>query len=360
MRRPAFAPGHASPTRIAVTDAEAAGLIHVSDQAPGIRRLGTAPDFHYVGPDGKRIRDAATLDRIRLLAIPPAYADVWICREARGHIQAVGRDARGRKQYRYHPRWREVRDGNKFARLIHFARGLPALRARVEADIARPGLPREKLLATVVWLLEATLARVGNEEYARLNQSFGLTTLRNRHVAVQGAEMRFQFRGKSGKEWRLRIEDRRIARILRACQELPGQTLFQYRDADGALQSIDSADVNAYLRDIAGEDITAKDFRTWAGTVLCALELANMPPATGIGQSRAQLREAVQRTAARLGNTPTICRQCYVHPAVFERHQAGGLAIRLRPPGGRGPTLRIEEAAVLRFLRQAAAVGVAR
>ena len=340
-----------------MTDAEAAGLIHVSDQAPGIRRTGQAPDFRYTGPDGKRIRDATTLARIRQLAIPPAYADVWICGDANGHIQAIGRDARGRRQYRYHPRWREVRDGNKFAHLVHFARGLPALRARVEADIARPGLPREKLLATVVWLLEATLARVGNEEYARLNKSFGLTTLRNRHVAVQGAEMRFQFRGKSGKDWRLRIQDRRIARILRACQELPGQVLFQYRDEAGALQPVGSADVNAYLREITGEDITAKDFRTWAGTVLCALELANMPAATGLGHARAQLREAVQRTAARLGNTPTICRTCYVHPAVIDGHAAGGLDIRLRRPGGKGPTLRIEEAAVLRFLRQAAKAG---
>jgi DNA topoisomerase-1 len=338
-----------------VTDAELAGLRYVSDQDPGIRRLGTAPDFRYRRPDGKPLRDKATLDRIRKLAIPPAYTEVWICPHPEGHIQAVGRDARGRKQYRYHARWREIRDGNKFQRLISFARGLPALRERIEADIARPGLPREKVLATVVWLLEATLARVGNEEYARINKSFGLTTLRNRHVDVKGAEMRFHFRGKGGKDWRLRIQDRRIALILRSCQDLPGQALFQYRDEEGVLQSIGSADVNAYLREITGEEITAKDFRTWAGTVLCALELAGMPPATGIGMAKAQIREAIQRTSSRLGNTPTICRKCYVHPAVFDGHAGGSLEIRLRKPTGKGPSLRIEEAAVLSFLRKAAA-----
>jgi DNA topoisomerase-1 len=338
-----------------VTDAELAGLRYVSDQDAGIRRLGTAPGFRYVRPDGKPLRDEATLDRIRKLAIPPAYTEVWICADPEGHIQAVGRDARGRKQYRYHARWREIRDGNKFQHLISFARGLPKLRERVEADIARPGLPREKVLATVVWLLEATLARVGNEEYARINKSFGLTTLRNRHVDVKGAEMRFHFRGKGGKDWRLRIQDRRIARILRTCQDLPGQGLFQYRDEEGVLQSIGSADVNAYLREITGEEITAKDFRTWAGTVLCALELAGMPPATGVGMAKAQIREAILRTSSRLGNTPTICRKCYVHPAVFDGHAGGSLEIRLRKPAGKGPSLRIEEAAVLTFLRKVAA-----
>jgi len=342
-----------------VTDAELAGLRYVTDQDAGIRRLGTAPRFRYLAPDGKPLRDAAALERIRKLAIPPAYTEVWICADPRGHIQAVGRDARGRKQYRYHARWRESRDGNKFQHLVHFARGLPALRERVEADISRPGLPREKVLATVVWLLEATLARVGNEEYARINKSFGLTTLRNRHVAVKGTEMRFQFRGKGGKDWRLRIQDRRIARILRSCQDLPGQALFQYRDGEGELQPIGSADVNDYLREITGEEITAKDFRTWAGTVLCALELAGMPPATGIGMAKAQLREAIQRTSARLGNTPTICRKCYVHPAVIDGHAAGSLEVRLRKPAGKGASLRIEEAAVLSFLRRAARVAAA-
>lgn len=337
-----------------MTDAVLAGLRYVSDGDPGIRRLGTAPRFRYVGPDGKALRDRDTLDRIRKLAIPPAYTEVWISRDSRGHIQAVGRDARGRKQYRYHPRWREVRDGNKFQHLLHFARGLPKLRERVEADIARLGLPREKVLATVVWLLEATLARVGNEEYARINKSFGLTTLRNRHVDVRGGEMRFHFRGKGGKDWRLRIQDRRIARILKGCQDLPGQALFQYRDEEGELQGIGSADVNAYLREITGEEITAKDFRTWAGTVLCALELAGMPAATGVGMAKAQIREAIQRTSARLGNTPTICRKCYVHPAVFEGHAGGGVELRLRKPSGKGPRLRIEEAAVLGFLRKSA------
>lgn len=335
-----------------MTDAETAGLRYVSDQEDGLRRLGVAPRFRYVRADGTPLRDKAVLERIRKLAIPPAYTDVWICADPEGHIQAVGRDARGRKQYRYHPRWREQRDGNKFQHLVHFARGLPKLRARVEADIARPGLPREKVLATVVWLLEATLARVGNEEYARINRSFGLTTLRNRHVDVKGAEIRFHFRGKGGKDWRLRLQDRRIARILRSCQELPGQSLFQYRDEEGARQSIGSSEVNAYLREITGEEITAKDFRTWAGTVLCALELAGMPAATGKGMAKAQLREAIQRTSARLGNTPTICRKCYVHPAVVDGHAAGALELRLRRPSGKGPGLRVEEAAVLSFLRR--------
>ncbi|WP_424812974.1 DNA topoisomerase IB [Roseococcus sp. YIM B11640] len=333
---------------------ELAGLRYVSDGEPGIRREGDPGAFVYRDAQGRRIRSKAVLDRIRLLAIPPAYVDVWICATADGHLQAVGRDARGRKQYRYHPQWRAVRDSNKFERLVRFARGLPALRQRVLADVARPGLPREKVLATVVWLLEATLARVGNEEYARLNKSFGLTTLRNRHVQVKGGEMRFHFRGKGGKLWRLRLEDRRIARILRTCQELPGQSLFQYRDDEGELQTIGSADVNAYLRDITGEDVTAKDFRTWAGTVLAALELAAMPAVTTQGMTKAQVKEAVARTSARLGNTPAICRKCYVHPAVFERHAAGALDIRLRPPRGEGPSLRVEEAAVLSFLRRCA------
>ncbi|MDB5415164.1 MAG: topoisomerase [Rubritepida sp.] len=330
-----------------------ADLNYVSDTDPGIRRLGSKR-FRYVTADGQPVRDEATLQRIRSLAIPPAYRDVWICADPNGHIQAVGRDARGRKQYRYHAKWRALRDGNKFERLISFARGLPALRERVEADISKPGLSREKVLATVVWLLEATLARVGNEEYARVNNSFGVTTLRNQHVAVKGAEMRFHFRGKGGKDWRLRVHDRRIARILRTCQELPGQSLFQYRDEEGGLQSIGSADVNAYLRDITGEEITAKDFRTWAGTVLTALELAAMPEATGKGVAKAQVKEAIARTSARLGNTPTICRKCYVHPVIFDSHAAGTLAIRLRKSAAKRAVLREEEAAVLSFLRRCA------
>ncbi|RVT97873.1 DNA topoisomerase IB [Rhodovarius crocodyli] len=336
------------------SDGEAAGLRYVSAEEPGIRREGMPGAFTYRDARGRLIRGKAALERIRRLAVPPAYTDVWICATADGHLQATGRDARGRRQYRYHPDWRAARDGNKFTRLLHFARGLPALRERVLADIARPGLPREKVLATVVWLLEATLARVGNEEYARLNKSFGLTTLRNRHLDVKGGEMRFHFTGKGGKPWRVRLQDRRIARILRHCQDLPGQALFQYRDEDGGLQSVGSADVNGYLREITGEDVTAKDFRTWAGTVLAALELAAMPAATGIGMTRAQAKEAIARTSARLGNTPTICRKCYIHPAVLEHHAEGKLRITLRRPGGKGPALRPEEAAVLRFLRRCA------
>ncbi|MDB5315612.1 MAG: putative topoisomerase [Rhodospirillales bacterium] len=328
------------------------GLRYVTVGEPGVRRLGKPPRFRYVGPDGRPIRDAATLDRIRMLAIPPAYQDVWICADADGHLQALGTDARGRKQYRYHADWRTHRDSGKFARLTQFAQSLPAIRARVEADLARSGLPREKVLATVVRLLETTLARVGNEEYARTNDSFGVTTLRNEHVAVKGSAMRFHFRGKAGKIWKLRLEDRRVAGVLRRCQELPGEQLFQYVDEDGTLAGIGSSDVNAYLREITGESVTAKDFRTWAATVNATFALLAMPKAEAKTALKRQLNEAIKVTAARLGNTPTICRKCYIHPAVQEAYLDGGLALRLMPGAPEPHALRPEEAAVLRFLRR--------
>jgi DNA topoisomerase-1 len=310
-----------------------------------------------VHPDGTRVRDAETLVRIRSLAIPPAWADVWICRAPNGHVQAAGRDARGRKQYRYHARWRATRDETKYARMLAFARVLPTIRARVAGDLARPGLPREKILATVVRLLETTLIRIGNEEYARDNGSFGLTTMRDRHVAVSGALLRFHFRGKSGKEHAVDIRDPRLARIVRRCQELPGQELFQYVAEDGSRQTIDSADVNAYLRTIAGEEFTAKDFRTWAGTVLAAIALAEIAAFTSRRQARRNILRAVESVARRLGNTPAICRKGYVHPAVIDAYLAGVTLDAFRRRTERAITedvagLTPDEAVVLGMLQQ--------
>jgi len=355
----------ADPARAA---ADAAGLRYVSDAAPGIRRRRSGAGFAYLGPDGRRITDAATLARIRALAVPPAWSDVWICPRADGHVQATGRDERGRKQYRYHPRWREVRDETKYERLIEFARALPAVRARVEADMALPGLPRQRVLATVIHLLDRTLIRIGNGEYARRNDSHGLTTLRNRHVAVEGGTLRFRFRGKSGRVWRLGIRDRRVAAIVRACQELPGQTLFQYRDDAGEVRDVTSTDVNAYLRGISGADITAKDFRTWAGTVLAATALAELGDPDGPAAARRNVKAAIERVAARLGNTAAICRKCYVHPEVVESYLGGEFRLEFRPEEDAAPPaehsgLDPEEAAVLTLLlgrRRSAADGPAR
>ncbi|MEO6461717.1 MAG: DNA topoisomerase IB, partial [Candidatus Eisenbacteria bacterium] len=289
--------------------------------------------FGYRSPDGKALRDAADLKRIRALAIPPAWTDVWICPSPLGHIQAFGRDARGRKQYRYHPRWRDVRDETKYGQLVEFGALLPAIRKRVQADLARTGMPREKVLAAVVDLLDKTMIRVGNEEYARTNQSFGLTTLRGRHVKVAAGTLEFRFRGKSGKEHRVRIVDRRLARIVKACQDLPGHELFQYVDGEGAAQSIGSADVNAYLREIAGADVSAKVFRTWAGTVRALAALRALQPEAADEEGGAATKTATTRTlvgivkevAATLGNTPAVCRKCYIHPAVMETFQRGAL-----------------------------------
>jgi DNA topoisomerase-1 len=299
--------------------------------------------------DGAPIREAATLARIRALAIPPAWRDVWICPIAHGHLQAVGRDARGRKQYRYHPRWRAVRDETKYARLVEFARALPRIRTRVAADLARPGLTRAKVLATVVRLLETTAIRVGNEAYARENGSYGLTTLRNRHVTVRGSQLRFEFRGKGGKRHRVEVSDRRVADIVRRCQDLPGQELFQYRDESGRTQSIDSADINEYLREAGGGAFTAKDFRTWLGTVLAARHLAEPARASRAVARRRHVRDAINRVSAQLGNTPTICRKCYVHPLVVDAYLTDRLRARpLRSPVLRG--LRREESEVLAIL----------
>jgi DNA topoisomerase I len=335
--------------------AESAGLLHVSDEQPGLRRRRARLGFRYVGPDGKPVRDEATLERIRKLAIPPAWTDVWICPKANGHLQATGRDAKGRKQYKYHPQFREVRESTKYEHMIEFARALPALRERLTGHMALRGLPREKVLATVVHLLDATLIRVGNDDYARTNNSYGLTTLRNPHVKVNGSELRFQFKGKSGRTWRLQVKDRRVAMIVRACQELPGQELFQYVDEDGELRDVTSADVNAYLREITGQDITAKDFRTWAGTVLAALALQEFEAFDSQAGAKKNLRAAIERVAARLGNTPTICRKCYVHPEVLSAYAEGALLLEVRNRveaelRDKLATLRPEEAAVLGLL----------
>jgi DNA topoisomerase-1 len=319
-------PPPAAPPAEPVAAARAAGLRYVRDDGPGIRRARRGKGFSYYGPDGRLIRDADTLARIRALAVPPAWSDIWVCPLANGHLQATGRDAKGRKQYRYHPRWRAVRDETKYDRLIAFGEALPRLRARVEADLALPGLPRARVLATVVQLLESTLIRVGNEEYARANGSFGLTTLRNQHVKVEGEKVHFAFRGKSGVRHRIDVRDRRLARVVRSCRDLPGQLLFQYVDEEGTTHAIDSADVNDYLREAAGDEFTAKDFRTWAGTVLAARALQAFEAFDTQAQARHNVVAAMESVAKRLGNTASVCRKCYVHPAVVDAYLDGSLA----------------------------------
>ena len=310
--------------------AESAGLVYVSDEQRGIRRTQAGEGFGYLRPNGEPVRDEATLERIRKLAIPPAWTDVWICPRANGHIQATGRDAKGRKQYKYHAQFREVRESTKYEHMLAFARALPAIRARLAEHMALRGLPREKVLATVVHLLETTLIRVGNDDYARDNKSYGLTTLRRPHVKVNGSELRFQFKGKSGKTWRLQVRDRRVANIVKACQDLPGQELFQYVDENGEVKDVTSADVNAYLKEITGHDITAKDFRTWAGTVLAALALKEFESFDTQAGARKNLRSAIEHVAARLGNTPTICRKCYIHPEVLSAYTEGALLLEVK------------------------------
>jgi DNA topoisomerase-1 len=336
--------------------AESAGLRYVSDERPGIHRRKSGKGFSYLSPEGTRLSDLPVLARLRSLVIPPAWTDVWICPFADGHIQATGRDARGRKQYRYHPQFREIRESTKYEHLIAFAEALPPIRAKVREHMALHGLPRQKILATVVHLLETTLIRVGNDDYARQNGSYGLTTLKNRHVAVEGPEIRFRFTGKGGKQWSLRVKDRRVAKIIRACQELPGQELLQYLDEEKQQQAVTSGDVNAYLREITGQNITAKDFRTWAGTVLAALSLGELGSCDSTAQAKRNLRTAVGRVAARLGNTPTICRKCYIHPEVINSYLDGTCVLAVKPASGDEGRddlagLQPEEAAVLAMLR---------
>src|SRR6266550_2277503 len=331
--------------------AEEAGLSYVSDTQPGYTRKANGEAFEYFDTDRKSIRDEQRLARIKRLAIPPAWTEVWICPSANGHIQATGRDARSRKQYRYHERWREVRDENKFDRLAQFAKALPNIRRRVARDLKLPGLPQQKVLATIVRLLERTFIRIGNEEYARDNKSFGLTTLKNRHVKVKGAQILFRFRGKSGRQHAMDVTDRRVAKVIAKCQDLPGQDLFQYLEEDGEVRDVTSQDVNDYLRQIAGEDFTAKDFRTWGGTVLAAIALSKQEEFQTKKQAKSNIKTAICAVAELLGNTPTVCRKCYVHPLIVEaylnRTRIAGLngSKTVKPPNLRGA-----ERAVLKFL----------
>lgn len=333
--------------------AKAAGLRYVTDDMPGIRRVSHGKHFGYVAPNGKEITDEDELKRIRSLAVPPAYTDVWICPAANGHLQATGRDARGRKQYRYHKRFREIRDETKYARMISFAQALPKIRKTVEAHLALPELPREKVLATVVQLLESTAIRVGNDEYAKENNSYGLTTLRNRHAQIDGSTVRFSFRGKSGVRHAIDLRDRRLARIIRQCQELPGQQLFEYVDVDGQTHAVGSVEVNEYIREISGADFTAKDFRTWLGTVTCSMLLAQEHTAETQADRKSRMTAVIKEVAQKLGNTPAVCRKCYVHPNVVDAYMESGpfdLQRKVRHTAGLLP----EEQFVLALLRQRA------
>ncbi|MGI4828742.1 MAG: DNA topoisomerase IB [Janthinobacterium lividum] len=309
-----------------VASARAAGLRYVTDRQPGLRRLKTATGFRYTDPEGGPVSDKETLARIKSLVIPPAWIDVWITKHPNGHLQATGRDARGRKQSRYHPRWRVARDETKYERMALFAQALPKIRERVEHDLARPGIPREKVLATIIRLMEETHIRVGNAEYARENQSYGLTTMRNKHVEIHGSTISFDFKGKSGVHHAINLQDKRLARIIKRCEEIPGYELFQFLDHDGNHHHIDSHDVNEYLREITGEHFTAKDFRTWAGSVLAGEMLRQIGGFANAKQAKKNVLQAITAVAAQLGNTPSVCRKCYVHPAVLEAYLNGHMS----------------------------------
>ena len=344
-----------------VGSAHAAGLRYVTDAMPGIRRHRHGRGFKYVDPEGRVIRDRALLDRFRGLVIPPAWTDVWICPHDDGHLQVTARDGRGRKQYRYHPGFRQHRDGTKFERMFALSEVIQKIRERVEHDVTLPGHPREKVMATVVWLLERTLIRIGSDEYAKANKSFGLTTLRRRHVAIDGAKLRFEFRGKSGIAHAVDVTDRRIARIVQRCHELRGEVLFKYLDDAGERQQVEAEDVNAYLQEITGADITAKDFRTWAGTMLVAEALRSMGPAETKREAEKNIVLAVDKTAKMLGNTRSVCRKYYIHPVLIEAYLEGAvlppLPERTWSPravpqkASDGPMLRAHEADVLAFIR---------
>ena len=339
--------------------AELAHLRYYTDDKPGYSRKASKSDdgFDFFDTKGARVADEDEIKRIRSLAIPPAYTSVWICPSKNGHLQATGRDAKGRKQYRYHPKWRGTADANKYGRVMAFAAALPGIRKRIEADMGKPGLPREKVLATVVKLLETTLIRVGNEEYAKTNKHYGLTTLRNRHVKIEGGHLEFTFQGKSGVDHSIELQNPRLARVVQRCQELPGHDLFQYLDEDGNRHGIDSGDVNAYLHEITGEPFTAKDFRTWAGTVLAALALKEFESFDSEAAAKKNIVAAIERVAERLGNTPSVCRKCYVHPVILEAYIDGSMldALRIKAEkelsGGHLAALKPEEAAVVGLLR---------
>ena len=333
--------------------ARAAGLEYVSDAAPGIRRQKTGESFEYIGPDGPVVTDPDTITRISRLAIPPAWKDVWICADPQGHLQAVGRDARDRKQYRYHADWSAVRDAAKYKRLAAFGTALPLIREIRDEHLKLPGMPKRKVLAAAVWMLENTRIRVGNEVYSKENESFGLTTLRTHHVHLMESVARFRFRGKSGKEHDVWLDDPRLVRIVEECLELPGQELFQYTAEDGVTRPITSEDVNHYIRILGNGDFTAKDFRTWAGTLLAARYCGTLKPRSET-EAKTMFNRVVRLVAAELRNTPAVCRQCYIHPVVFEAFQAGTLPAALkrpRPPGDLDPSLAPDETALLKLLR---------
>lgn len=346
----------AAPACDPVASAKDAGLHYVHDDRPGIRRARSGGGFHYVNDaTGKAVRDEETLRRIRSLVVPPAWDNVWICPDPRGHIQAVGRDQRGRKQYRYHPKWREVRDETKYGRMIAFGKALPRIRRRVARDLRKKGLPREKVLAAVVRLLETTLIRVGNDEYAKENHHFGLTTMRDKHADIRGGTIHFDFRGKSGVQHTVDLHDKRLAKIVKQCQDIPGYDLFQYIDEDGEHRAIGSAEVNEYLKEISSQDFTAKDFRTWAGTVLAAMALQELKQFDSQAQAKRNLVAAIEAVAGKLGNTKAVCRKCYIHPAVIDSYLDGTLAEVLAKKTDERiakslHNLRPEEAAVMTLL----------
>jgi DNA topoisomerase-1 len=347
----------AAPAPDPLESARMAGLRYVTDSRPGFRRTRRGTGFVFFDDTGLRIRDLQEIRRIKALAIPPAWTDVWIAPTGEGHLQATGRDQKGRKQYRYHPRWRAVRDETKYGRMMAFGAALPEIRRRVAHDLTRHGLPREKVLATVVRLLETTLIRVGSEEYARINGSIGLTTMRDNHVAVSSTRLCFGFRGKAGVRHTVDLADPRLAKVVRRCRDLPGQELFQYLDANGHPRTIDSADVNAYLREIAGSDFTAKDFRTWAGTILAALALREFEEFDSQTQAKKNIVRAIETVAERLGNTPTICRKCYIHPEILDAYLDGSMLATLKQAADQEMTQSLselppEEAAVLGLLQQ--------
>jgi DNA topoisomerase-1 len=340
---------------VLVAAAERAQLTYVNDSEPGIRRKGPPKRFYYVDPNGKHLKEGKTVQRIRTLAIPPAWTDVWISPDPNGHIQATGRDLKSRKQYRYHPDWATERDGEKYSSLVAFAEALPGLRSQVEADLRRHGLPFERVVASVVWLLDNTMIRVGNAAYARDNKSFGLTTLRDRHVDITGSSLRFSFKGKSGREWKLKLVDRRIARVVRGAQDIPGQKLFQYLDEDGRRRPVRSEDVNDYIREAAGNGFSAKHFRTWGGTIHAASLLAQTERPDAKTVQKRVMNRVIDKVAERLGNTRSVCRQCYIHPAVPEAWLEGRLLeeMTLANKGRRRiKGLDDEEALVLRWLRK--------
>lgn len=323
-------------------------LHYVDDTQAGFSRKILRGKFVYFDTDGQRIRDQAEINRINALVIPPAYTEVWICADPRGHLQATGRDARGRKQYRYHPRWREIRDENKYSRMIEFGLALPKVRKQLEVQLAAPGMGRDKVMATVIALLDATLIRIGNSQYARDNRSYGLTTFRNKHVEIKGSAILFQFRGKSGVEHQVSLKDRRLARIIKRCMELPGQNLFQYLDDNSERHTVSSSDINAYLNSLTGADFTAKDYRTWAGSAL-ALSILRKLQWEAEADAKNHIVEMVKEVARQLGNTPAVCRRCYIHPAVLEGFLLGELA-RL-PRTRQRKWLRLEEVALATFLQ---------